>query len=711
MAFNKSMNHRKLGDQHRNARQWPEAAAAYATHLKLKPEDIDIWVQYGHALKESGKIQEAEAAYRKAEAARPEDADIHIQLGHVLKIQENYVSAIAEYSRAFEMDSNAAIEDEIRRLRTKIKHEPKAVLGENATLYSIQDMFGYLNAHRTMSGIQRVQAGIALNLIDSNAADTEFVLTDGSGGLTAGDFWLLDKASVRAVIDYASLEYVDHHKLRELLRACERTAVACRAGAGHTIIILGAFWGLGNTPSCYLPAKRAGARIGAYVYDIIPISHPEYCEVELSRFFALAFGELCMIADFILTISEFTRTTLVNLLESNGGRQIPMTAVPLAHSLTASLGQGQAWPNSLKRLRGGEYVAYVSTIEGRKNHTYVVKVWQQLIERGIEVPDLVFVGRHGWRISGLMDLLESTNYLNGRVHIVHDLSDVELNAVYKNALFTVFTSFVEGWGLPVGESLLHGTPCVAAGTSSIPEVGGDFVDYVDPYNITNGVEVIGRMITDRGYLAQRRQNIADNFTPRGWDDVASDFQAQVETYKAWPVTPPGYPMLTEGAVFRPGDLANQSTDLRERVRNPKGFLIVETFYHPEDFGAWMKGAFGEVTFATGLPAGTQIVVYLETKVTPWHGDTGIIVRVSGQDRAQAKRFTLARLATLGPLAIRGVVDDEGACRVTLEIDGKYSTPDTDTRDFVIGLSALGFASVANPQARADVFENLFFTQA
>ena len=170
-------------------------------------------------------------------------------------------------------------------------------------------------------------------------------------------------------------------------------------------------------------------------------------------------------------------------------------------------------------------------------------------------------------------------------------------------------------------------------------------------------------------------------------------------------------MLIEGSVFRPSDLANQSTDLRERVRNPKGFLIVETFYHPEEFGAWMKGAFGEITFATGLPTGTPIVVYLETKVTPWHGDTGIIVRVSGQDRAQAKRFMLARLATLGPLAIRGVVDDEGACRVTLEIDGKYSTPDTDTRDFVIGLTALAFASVANPQARADVFENLFFTQA
>src|ERR1700730_9547183 len=93
-----------LADQARDERQWEVAAGYYKKALHRKPRNPPIWVQYGHALKESGHLAEAERAYRKALSCDPCSADSHLQLGHVLKIQGKKEEARAEYLRAIAID-------------------------------------------------------------------------------------------------------------------------------------------------------------------------------------------------------------------------------------------------------------------------------------------------------------------------------------------------------------------------------------------------------------------------------------------------------------------------------------------------------------------------------------------------------------------------------------------------------------------------------
>ncbi len=709
MVWAKKVNHRKVGDHHRDAREWDQAVAAYRRHLNDNPDDGAIWIQYGHALKESGQIDDAEVAYRTATNLRPSDADAHVQLAHALKLQANYVEALAEYKLAYELDSEAAVEDEIRRLRMKVKPVPTVQLEAGATLYSLQDMFVYLQHHTTVTGIQRVLAGIALNIIESGNPDARFVLTDDIGGIEEGDFWLLENADVLAVIAYATGDYVEHSRLIKLMKMAEGRARPIRAGKGHTIIMIGAFWGLGNTIGKFLPAKRAGARLGAYIYDIIPISHPEYCDADLIRYFSMAFAEICLVIDFALTISDFTRLKVEEYLSENGGRSIPMWTVPLAHSLTGPPSTLQSWPKALQRIEGRDYVAYVSTIEGRKNHLYVVEAWKRLIAEGVEVPDLVFVGRKGWRNSGLFDLLESTRNLNGRVHIVHDLSDAELNAVYENCLFTVFTSFVEGWGLPVGESLLHGKPCVVSNTASLPEVGGDFVEYIDPLNLTEGIEVFRKMITDRNYLEERARNIRENFVARDWDDVAEDFVAKVAAQRDVPVRPVGAPLIAQGRLVKPSDLFDTKVRIPDYVRGPTGLLLVESFYTAEHFGAWMKGQYQTLTFATELAPGTPIVAYVKMNRAPWYEVGTLTVSLAGDEKEPPRRFTTEQLNGSQPFLVKGCTDDHGLARLTIEHQGSYTAHAHETRDFVVGLIAFGYAAAANAGARMDLHEAFYYS--
>ncbi len=95
-------------DALRDARDWIEAAIAYAAYLRVAPQDWPIWVQYGHCMKESGDVKAALLLYREAERLEPGDADLHVQIGHALKLLGRVEDAYQSYARALTLDPESA---------------------------------------------------------------------------------------------------------------------------------------------------------------------------------------------------------------------------------------------------------------------------------------------------------------------------------------------------------------------------------------------------------------------------------------------------------------------------------------------------------------------------------------------------------------------------------------------------------------------------
>ncbi len=91
-------------DWARDSRDWMSAARYYREALDLQPGNPPVWVQYGHALKESGNLPEAENAYRNSLELDADVADTHLQLGHALKIQGRKIEASIAYLRALALD-------------------------------------------------------------------------------------------------------------------------------------------------------------------------------------------------------------------------------------------------------------------------------------------------------------------------------------------------------------------------------------------------------------------------------------------------------------------------------------------------------------------------------------------------------------------------------------------------------------------------------
>jgi glycosyltransferase involved in cell wall biosynthesis len=128
------------------------------------------------------------------------------------------------------------------------------------------------------------------------------------------------------------------------------------------------------------------------------------------------------------------------------------------------------------------YVLMVGTIEARKNHAAMMRVWRRMLQTMPEamVPDLVFAGKIGWLTTDLMQQLGNAGWLGGKIRFIESPPEADLASLYRHCLFSVFPSLYEGWGLPVTESLSFGKTVAASNRAAIPEAGGNFCVYFDP---------------------------------------------------------------------------------------------------------------------------------------------------------------------------------------------------------------------------------------
>jgi glycosyltransferase involved in cell wall biosynthesis len=308
--------------------------------------------------------------------------------------------------------------------------------------------------------------------------------------------------------------------LRDILRGKRRQCdFESRLMPGDVILSLGSPW----INARYVPRiadvkRKTGVRFAALIHDLIPVHESAIAHPHTVARFKPWLEQVIREADLLFTFSQHTRRELAAFATGAGLALPPVQVVRIGAGF-----RGQQMPSSgpVRSLLEG-YVLYVSTIEARKNHALLLRVWRRLIERhGAErVPQLLFVGRTGWHIEELLDGLKASGNLGGKLTIACDWSDAEVKEAYRRCRFTVFPSLTEGWGSPVGESLLHGKFCVASDRASLPEVGGDFLDYFDPTNDDDAFQKIERVLFEPGYLHAREARIRDGYRSPSWAECA-----------------------------------------------------------------------------------------------------------------------------------------------------------------------------------------------
>ena len=422
---------------------------------------------------------------------------------------------------------------EIETLFTKLTDNKVA-----ATIHSTRILPHGSSRQTVRKLVQRIPASIRPQIID--------LLLTNARAMRAWRRFLVDLTRVLGGLLLRTLSPAKdtdavQKSLHTSTESLSKLEFASAAAPGDVLLVLGSPWSHPDYAALVRAHRqRYGLRFAMLVYDLIPLRRPEWCDASLVRLFREWIDPMLPLCDKIFAISRATAADVESYSEEHGAKlSTPVIALPIGTGFHYDAAHIQAGCHASKHATQspsrilpatGTYALIVSTIEARKNHQLLFRVWRRLLEDLPEdqVPTLVFAGRVGWLVDDLMRQISNTENLNGKLILVENPTDAELVRLYKGCLFTLFPSFYEGWGLPVTESLAFGKPAVISNRTSLPEAGGVLARSFDPDNLLDAYQVIRNVIEDRSGLASWEQQVIREFASVPWSMTAEAILAGLD---------------------------------------------------------------------------------------------------------------------------------------------------------------------------------------
>lgn len=264
----------------------------------------------------------------------------------------------------------------------------------------------------------------------------------------------------------------------------------------------------------YIVPPRVTGKVITTIYDMTYLRFPETMETRNFRRIRNGIRYSVERSDRILTISEFSKQEIMELLE------VPEEKISVVYSAPSLTGQEQNFAETARKFGiTKQFLLYVGTIEPRKNLVCLIHAYERLRRETHMDYQLVLAGGNGWENEQIYEAAQSLCE-KGDIVFTGYCSEGEKVSLYKNAALFVFPSLYEGFGMPPLEAMAFGCPVVCANAASLPEVVGDAACLVDPLDIDSIAEGIRKVLTDEEYaveLRRRGYRQKERFT---WNDSA-----------------------------------------------------------------------------------------------------------------------------------------------------------------------------------------------
>ncbi len=266
---------------------------------------------------------------------------------------------------------------------------------------------------------------------------------------------------------------------------------------------------------------RGSLRAVYLVHDLIPIRHPAHCRPGEAAKHAARMRTVLRTATVVIVNSAATRAELARFAAEQGHR-LPRTVI-------AHLGVETLPDPGGARKRTKPYFLCVGTIEARKNHLLLLRLWDRLrADLGPDTPDLVLVGRRGWEAEAAFELLDRPQPEFGQVVELAACGDVELAGLLDGAVALLMPSLAEGFGLPVFEAMSRGVPVIASDLPVFRELTHDIPLLLDPNNEDRWEQAVRAFLQDRALREEQRHRLA-TFAPPEWASHMAEVHAALTT--------------------------------------------------------------------------------------------------------------------------------------------------------------------------------------
>jgi len=215
------------------------------------------------------------------------------------------------------------------------------------------------------------------------------------------------------------------------------------------------------------------------VFDMSIKRFPETHPAGRVKFFNEYFDKRIPNANHILSISEFTKNELVEIMGISPDK---ITVTPLAQPENFyAPSNSQIEQFKKEKQLPDNYFLYLGNIEPRKNLISLIHAYKNFSESKHNIK-LILAGEQTWLSEPVIQEIKNLN-LENSVFLPGYLDENDLPLWYGSALAFVYPSKYEGFGLPVIEAMAAGTPVITSNISSLPEVAGDAAVLISPDDI------------------------------------------------------------------------------------------------------------------------------------------------------------------------------------------------------------------------------------
>lgn len=366
-----------------------------------------------------------------------------------------------------------------------------------------------------VTGIQRVVREVVLKMLSHGRL--ELVLLKGCGGI--GHYTIVDNEAFINRYEGGGNPGIDPDTWRRF----ETDSL----GSGDVFFDLDSVWNLSVKRNALYPLLKArGVKLAVYVYDIIPVSHPQYCHEETILNFMGYIGAAMQHADMLIASAQSTLDSIGRLERKLGLDAVPGRVSWLGCDYKKNTDAGlQIDKRAVKAASSGRYVLTVGTIEPRKNH----KILLDAFDSGLFEDDvyLILVGRIGWNVKELEARIRKHPEYGRKLFLLEGMNDDSVNYLYRHAMFVAFPTHEEGFGLPMIEAFEKKVPVIASDIPVLREVGQDFAVYFPPDDKDAFVAVVRSYLRDReGYLTMKKH--LEEYVPYTWDQTARNIEDALE---------------------------------------------------------------------------------------------------------------------------------------------------------------------------------------
>ena len=291
-------------------------------------------------------------------------------------------------------------------------------------------------------------------------------------------------------------------------------------GPRDVVLFAGSDWYHKDPQAIGALKRRLGFRLAVICYDLIPLLYPAFFPPADVALFTKYWKQTLPLADLVIFNSRRVEADARDIAARTSLRMNASGVAPLGFDPPVRLELPTVLPAGLV---SDHYAMFVSTVEPRKGHALLLRVWRRLLTQGIPQRNefrLVFVGRPGWLVDDLLRNIEVASQ-DGTLLWLRNISDSELDGLYRGAAFCLYPSHYEGFGLPIIEAFARGKAVIASTGGAIPETVGDNAPCLDLTDEAAWEQTLAEWIERPEARSEYEARIRTGFSYPDWSHAAA----------------------------------------------------------------------------------------------------------------------------------------------------------------------------------------------